>query len=69
MLFPSFDYGKKLVGTLNPSEVRNNHVSKEEIPNLGEKDMDAAGASSSKGTMELWDDLVFLTLVFGFPLK
>jgi len=69
MLFPSFDYGKKLVGTLNPSEVRNNHVSKEEIPNLREKDMDVAGASSSKGTMELWADLVCLALFFGSPLQ
>jgi hypothetical protein len=31
--------------------------------------MDAAGASSSKGTMELWADLVFLALFFGSPLK
>jgi len=44
-------------------------VSKEEIPNLGRKDMDASGASSSKGTMKLWADLVFLALFFGSPLK
>jgi hypothetical protein len=44
-------------------------VRKEEIPNLGGKDMDAAGASSSKGTMELWADLVLLALFFGSPLK
>jgi len=44
-------------------------VSKEEIPNLGGKDMDASGASSSKGIMELWADLVFLALFFGSPLK
>jgi hypothetical protein len=44
-------------------------VRKEETPNLEEKDMDAAGASPSKGTMELWADLVFLALFFGSPLK
>ena len=44
-------------------------MSKKEIPNLGGKDMDAAGASFSKGTMELWADLVFLALLFGSPLK
>jgi len=44
-------------------------VRKKEIPNLGGKDMDAASASSSKGTMELWVDLVFLALFFGSPLK
>ena len=42
---------------------------KEEIPNLGGKDMDAAGASSSKGTTELWADLAFLAIFFGSPLK
>jgi len=44
-------------------------VRKEEIPNLRGKDIDAAGASFSKGTMELWVDLVFLALFFGSPLK
>jgi hypothetical protein len=44
-------------------------VRKEEIPNLGGKDMDAASASPSKGTMELWADLVFFSLFFGSPLK
>jgi hypothetical protein len=42
---------------------------KEEIPNLGGKDKDAAGASSSNDTMELWADLVFLALFLGSPLK
>jgi hypothetical protein len=44
-------------------------VRKEEIPNLGGKDMDAAGASSSNDTMKLWADLVFLAFFFGSPLK
>jgi hypothetical protein len=68
MLFSSFDYGDK-VGTYNSSKVRNNHVREEESPNLEGKNMDVAGASFSKGTMELWIDLVFLALFFGSPLK
>jgi hypothetical protein len=44
-------------------------VRKKEIPNLGGKDMDVTGASSSNGTMELWADMLFLALFFGSPLK